>query len=358
MKVLHVINNMNGGGAQSLLKDIAPAQVADGVDVDILTFTSIGNVFEEFLLKEHVSIYCLGMVSIYNPISVFRLISYLSRYDIVHVHLFPALYYTVIARFFVRHKPILLFTEHGTKNNRIGKYYWKLLDKIIYEHYDKIICVSQAVFRSIAAWVDIPLEKFAVVANGTKITTAEPKWRGSQVKTTILMVAMFNEYKDQATVIRAASLLGDEYQFFFAGSGNLEHKMKELARDLDVADRIHFLGFQKNVSDVISSADICVLSSHWEAFGLSAIEGMAAAKPLIASDVDGLRQVVDGAGLLFEKGNASELARLIARLANSKKLYLDTAQACKERAQEYSIEKTAAKYLEIYSDLLLKPKKQ
>lgn len=358
MKVLHVINELNGGGAQSLLKDIVRVQRSNGVDVEVLTFVSVGNVFEELIVRSCINIHCIGVKNIYNPMYIFRLIRYISKYDIVHVHLFPAQYYAIIASFFVRHKPIFLFTEHGTKNNRIGKLCWRLIDKIIYARYDKIICVSQAVFRSITKWVDIPAEKFSVVVNGTQLINAEPKWTDSQEKTSILMVAMFNEYKDQATVIRSAVLLGNKYHFFFAGSGHLESKMKALARELGVSDRVHFLGFQKSVSEVISSADICVLSSHWEAFGLSAIECMVAAKPLIASNVDGLRQVVEGAGLLFEKGNASELANLIERLANSKNFYLKTAQACKERAQEYSIEKTAAKYVDIYSELLLKQKIQ
>lgn len=54
-------------------------------------------------------------------------------------------------------------------------------------------------------------------------------------------------------------------------------------------------------------SDICVLSSHWEGFGLVAIEYMAAGKPVIASDVPGLNDVVRGAGVLFEAGNVHDL---------------------------------------------------
>ena len=246
MKVLHIINDLSGGGAQSLLKDMVPYQIENNADVEILLFTSRGNVFDESLKKSGIIIHSLNKKSVYDPTSIFKISAYLKKYDVIHVHLFPAQYYVVLASLFVRQKPVMLFTEHGTKNNRMGKMYWRLIDKFIYSRYDKIIGVSQGVFRSITKWVNLPLEKFGIVVNGTKLIESRIKSIKSKEVIKILMIGMFNEYKDQATVIKAAALLGNKYHVIFAGSGYLESKMKDLARELDVAHRIHFFGFQKD----------------------------------------------------------------------------------------------------------------
>ena len=63
------------------------------------------------------------------------------------------------------------------------------------------------------------------------------------------------------------------------------------------------------------------MSSHWEGFGLAAVEGMAAKKPVVASDVDGLKQIVDGAGLIFKVGNAIDLSKKILDIYSTPEKY-------------------------------------
>ena len=82
---------------------------------------------------------------------------------------------------------------------------------------------------------------------------------------------------------------------------------------------------------------------------MAAVEGMAAGKPVIASDVDGLREVVAGAGVLFESGNEKDLAEKIMQLDSNSELYESISKKCIERAKEFDISKMVDGYMQIYT---------
>lgn len=94
------------------------------------------------------------------------------------------------------------------------------------------------------------------------------------------------------------------------------------------------------------------MSSHWEGLSLSSLEGMSSGKPFIASDVDGLHEVVNGYGILFPEGNDKVLSEIILKLMSDKTLYTNIAQKCQKRAEEFDIEKTTSSYLTIYPNKL------
>jgi glycosyltransferase involved in cell wall biosynthesis len=98
----------------------------------------------------------------------------------------------------------------------------------------------------------------------------------------------------------------------------------------------------------MKTCDFIVLSSHWEGFGLAAVEGMAAGKPVIASNVTGLAEVVGNAGILFEPGDYGGMACEINSLLDNEKRYRQVADACLERAEMFDIRKMVDSYLDCY----------
>ena len=96
------------------------------------------------------------------------------------------------------------------------------------------------------------------------------------------------------------------------------------------------------------------MSSHIEGFGLAAVEGMSIGKPFIASDVDGLNDVIRGAGLLFRHGDDKQLAELIQTLMRDSKLYKYVATQCLQRAKQYDISKMVDGYMAVYEQISLK----
>ena len=131
---------------------------------------------------------------------------------------------------------------------------------------------------------------------------------------------------------------------------NLGH-CKKVAQDIGVVNRVQFLGARSDVAELIAKSLIGIQSSNWEGFGLTAVEIMACGKPIVATNVNGLKQVVEGAGLLFEVGDYKTLSKIIAGLINNKNQYDSMVEKSKKRAEEYNIEKTAEKYINAYMEV-------
>ena len=168
------------------------------------------------------------------------------------------------------------------------------------------------------------------------------------------MVAAFRSSKDQQTLIRAVALLPEHCQLFLAGGYETESDKARfdgcrcLAKQLGVEGRVYFLGIRNDVAALYAAVDMAVLVSHYEGFGLSAVEGMASGKPFVASDVDGLREVVGGAGVLVPESDAESLANAIRQMMDHPEKARLIAMNCKKRAQAYDIAQTVRQYNSMY----------
>ena len=147
-------------------------------------------------------------------------------------------------------------------------------------------------------------------------------------------------------------LLPECYHLQIVGTGLREEEIKQQSQSLGLDSKVEFLGMRQDVPDILEQSDIIVLSSHWEGLSLSSIEGMASGRPFVASDVDGLHEMVDGAGVLFEHGNEKDLAEKIQWLCEHPDEYSKVAQRCQERARQFDISVMAEEYNKLYESLL------
>lgn len=359
IKILHIIPSLETGGAQKLLSELLPViKKASGEEMTVIVFKSIpDSPLEKELLDNGVNIISLD-TSLRSPISIPKLKKHIKEADIVHAHLFPANYFVALANMGLN-KP-LFFTEHSTHNKRRDKKVLKPAEKWVYSRYDKIICISDATRKALADWIgpETTANRLLTIANGVNISRYKDS-KGEEVKELfgregipLLMISRFSSSKDHATVIKALKELENPDIFVaFAGDGPTRQEMTKLSSDLGLKDRVIFLGNRNDIPHLIKSSRIGIQSSNWEGFGLTAIEMMAGGLPVIASDVNGLNQIVEGAGLLFEKGNHKELARHIRFLLdiNNTQRYI---QAGTIRANEYSLRNTAEEYLKLYRTFL------
>ena len=168
----------------------------------------------------------------------------------------------------------------------------------------------------------------------------------------IIQVAGFRYQKDQDTVIRALQYLPRNYNLYLVGDGARREELESLVSVLNLQRQVHFLGARTDVPSLLQKSDVVVVSSHWEGFGLAAVEGMAAGKPVFASDIVGLREVVGGAGILFGHGNERDLAEKVEYIMSNMSYYRKIAEKCRQRAKGFDISKTVAGYIRTYQDLL------
>lgn len=348
MNILHVITSLEIGGAQRLLSDLIPLQ-AKTDNVTLLVYERVHNEFERKIEEAGVQIVSMEEHNFHNSLVVFRMRKFFRNYDIVHAHLFPTIYWASLACRGLKVK--LVYTEHSTSNSRREKWYFRPIEQFMYSRYDRIISISLQTQNNLTSWLHSHDNRFVVVNNGvdTKYFSSIKK---SVVPKSLIMVSRFASSKDQETVIRAMRNIDSGTILRFVGDGeNLEH-CKLLAKECGVDNSVEFLGARSDVAELIAESYIGVQSSNWEGFGLTAVELMSCGKPVVASDVDGLKQVVEGAGLIFQKGNSKDLADKINLLLENKKQYAYISEQCSKRASEYDIQRMSDKYIGIYKELL------
>lgn len=368
MKILQVISGLSSGGAQKLVEELLLIMNDNAnVEVELLLLNDKYNVFDKKIKESGLKVQVIPLRKPRNPLNILFIWRVLikGKYDLVHVHLFPTSYWTSIAsKFVIKNKPFFLITEHNTHNRRRERWYFRIIDRIIYTSYDKVISISEMTNKNLIDWLKIKEKnhtKFIVIENGINvkdIKTAVP-YKKNEIKSTfkdsdilLCMVGRFAKQKDQATIIKAVSKLPNNVHLLLIGEGYLKKENELLAQDINVDNRVHFLGFRDDVNRILKTVNIVILSSHWEGFGLVAVEGMAAAKPVIASEVPGLSEVVKEAGYLFSRGNSDELSQIILKLITNKNLYDNSSALCLKRADCFSIHKMANLYIEEYNQLM------
>lgn len=359
MKVIHVINSLEGGGAERLVSELLPLLKKQNIDVELLVISSHNAVFDKSLLEGGVKItFCTASQTILSPLLVWKIKRYLTGFDIVHTHLFPTQYLVVFATMLIGKKTQLITTEHSTNNGRRKYPFLKPLEKFIYHYYDHVVSISlatqDALLRAIGEKYSA---KFSVIENGIDIhafsdseplskISISPKIPASAIL--LIMVAGFNDAKDQLTVLKALKQLPDRYFLILAGDGPYLKKTQLQASKMGLDNKVCFTGFRMDIQNLLKTADIGILSSNWDGFGLSAIEAMAAGIPIVASNVEGLRECVSGAGVLFERANYSELAEKIQELWDQPGYMAEVIAAQNVRVKKYSLQRMAGDYKDLY----------
>ena len=359
MRILHVITTLDAGGAEHLMVDLLPLLNKMGNQVELLLFNGVMTPFRKDLEQQGVVIHELSNVpgnvrhtEVYNPLNIFRLRRYLKGYDIIHTHNTACQLYVPLANLFSRSNVKLVTTEHNTTNRRRSIRLLRLLDKWMYRKYSKVVCIAGSTRDNLESYLKEDC-RACVISNGvdTKRFIRPIKDISKQSHYVITMVAGFRPQKDHDTLIRAFKHLPSNYTLQLVGDGQCEPEMKALCKELDLVDRVAFMGIRMDVPDIMESSDVIVLSSHWEGLSLSSIEGMASGRPFVASNVEGLREIVSGAGVLFPHGDDKALAKAIQELCENPVLYHDVASACQERAKQYDISVMAEQYHQLYQSL-------
>ncbi|MFN8326410.1 MAG: glycosyltransferase [Flavobacteriaceae bacterium] len=362
MRVLQVANNLGIGGTEKLLLDSIPLYHEKGLQMDILLLNGKEYPFLKKLYESNTcDIISLGEGSVYNPFHIFKIIKYLKKYDVVHVHLFPALYWVAFAKILSFSKTKLVYTEHSTTNNRRNNFFFKVIDNFVYSFYNKIVSISLEVQHELKNHVSMHPNAFFVINNGVNISKifnekcyskSDLGYNIDEDDKLILQVSRFDYPKDQKTVIKAIKNLPENVKLLLVGEGEMKQECQDLAKELDVQDRVYFLGVRMDVSKLLKTADIAVLSTHFEGLSLSSIEGLASGKPLIASEAPGLITIVNNAGVMFPIGDDVALANEVNKLLTNEEYYNATVKKCLARAKEYDINTMVEKYIKLYESIV------
>ncbi len=369
MKILQVITSLDTGGAETLVVNMVSKLRALGHQVDVCVFNGKDTPLMHRLLAENpdVKIWKLGS-GYYNPLYILKLARIMRHYDIVHTHNSSPQLFVAFAKVLcsVVHNPVrLCTTEHNTSNRKRDWKWYAPIESWMYHRYHHIICISQIAEDKLreymgGGWLDESSKhyrKISTINNGVDVEAIhqtkplDEAENPSKGKFVVTMVAGFRQAKDQDTVIKALKHLPKDCVAWLVGIGDRMEKVRALAESESVADRVVFWGRREDVPRLLKSSSVIVMSSHWEGLSLSNIEGMSADKPFVASDVNGLREVTKGYGVLFPESDEQALAHYLQQLHDDTEYYQTIAQRCYQRAKEFDLSTMVAKYNAVYESI-------
>ena len=177
-----------------------------------------------------------------------------------------------------------------------------------------------------------------------RLALAEPDaWLGVVPGATdLICVARLNLAKGHRTLLEAMSLLGPAYRLLLIGDGPLEPELRALSAHLGLSSRVHFSGWQSNPYPSMAAADLLVLPSEWEGFGLVVVEAAALGTPSVVSEVGGLAEVAGLVGATtVPPGNPSLLAQAIRNA---------TAVVAESWQEVTNPDRVAQAYLDLFDD--------
>lgn len=231
---------------------------------------------------------------------------------------------------------------------------------------DRVIATSDSVSKRLIA--EGGEQKVVTVYNGVDTSVFRPEavelapdidcsWTGGRV--VIGVVAMFDRVKGHVQLLRSLTKLltsGDtQWCCLLIGEGREEDLLKREVKLCGLSDHVRFLGYRQDVASVLKHVDIAVVPSERESFGLAAAEAMSMCIPVIATDIGGLREVVEHGvtGLLVRVGDVDAMAGALRLLIHDEERRVMMGAQGRERVRtRFNLDTNVNRIKGIYSEVL------
>ncbi|MGL5560174.1 MAG: glycosyltransferase family 4 protein [Paraclostridium dentum] len=290
--------------------------------------------------------------------------------DIVHLHSSKAGVLGKLAAY-LNKKPCI-YNAHGwafsmNVNNKKKKIY-ALIEKYTSIFCNKIVNISNYEYELAKKYKIANENKMVTIYNGIDINKFNnSKYEKEKVleelnipsnSFVVGMVARISEQKDPESFIRIAKKLCDQLEnvyFVLVGDGELRPKIDSMIKTYRIEDKVKITGWVDDVNKYISIFDVGILTSKWEGFGLVLTEYMAASKPIVASNVGGIPELIVDKynGFLVEKNKDDEFVKCILELNSNIELRTIYVQnSLKQLESKFNIKKLVEMHDEIYKELL------
>jgi glycosyltransferase involved in cell wall biosynthesis len=272
--------------------------------------------------------------------------------DVLHAHGYKAdLYGYAAAR---GGRVALVSTCHNWPDKRLLMRAYAALDRFVLRRFAAVTTPSARVARIVTA-SGVAREKVKVIVNGVNcapFVNAEPPFGNESVL--VGCVGRLVPAKGGHVLLQAARrvlLTHPRVQVVFVGSGPARTDLEKLAASLGISDRVMFAGERRDMPGVYGSLDVLVLPSFDEAMPMCLLEGLAAARPVVASEVGEIPDLIQHGvtGLLMEPGNVDDLAQALLRFLDYPGRAAEIGARGRRMVQDsFSSEGMAAQYESVY----------
>lgn len=333
IRVLHVIDHMGLGGAQTTLRDLVLEQHhRQEVSPSICCLTEATD-WSGLIEKRGVSVFHLN-IGRRNPMQIAQVVGRIRRIvaqiqpDLIHTHLFVSGVFGRLAAF-VNRVPCIKH-EHSTIQHFLGRTEL-LVDRMLAAKSRAIICPSRAIAQYNIQRKRIDASRVWVVPNGID---AQRFSRSSVVATpravrealglgdselVVISVGRLEQVKRIDVFLRAARLIADQssrVRFLIVGDGASRPALEALTQELDLSSHVVYTGRRSDIPDLLSIADVFVLTSDFEAQGVALTEALAMELPCVATAVEGVQEVLGSGrgGLLVPVRDVEAIAAATLKL--------------------------------------------
>lgn len=293
------------------------------------------------------------------------------KYDIIHTHNSKAGFIGRLAAKIVR-VPIIIHTIHGFAFHEFEKpprrILFIFLERLAAKFADKLITVSEPLKRwglrlkigraeqYITIHDGIEIEKFKKV--NIDIEEKKQEFGIKQGELVVGVVSKLWEGKGHRDILKAAKGVIKKIpnvRFMFVGEGYLREELERLTQQLGLSENIIFTGFRRDIPEITAIFDIAVLASYYEGMGRVLLEAMVLAKPVVATKVGGIVDVVEDGktGFLVPPKNPKALAEAMIRLLSDERLRKIMGKEARKRIDtRFSVQAMVSKIEEVYQELI------
>ena len=364
MKITHVVENLERGGLERVVVDLAGMQHQQGHDCKVVCLFGAGALAPE-LRRQGIPVHACGKGAGLDMRALLRLRSLLRtrRVGVIHTHNATVHYHAALALFGLA--PCrLVNTRHGMgAEERTGRR-------------ERLYRLSMPLTHGVAAVCDAARERFQahgllpgggieIVRNGIHVERFKPSSMalrrqlvaelGFAPGTRLIgTVGRLNVVKDQARLIHALAQLQDtdaNVALVVVGDGPLRGELERCALEAGVAERVRFLGDRDDVHRLLPGLDLFALPSRSEGYSIALLEAAASALPIVATDVGGNAEIVRHGvmGELVPAGDTEALAGALARVLTDATAAERMRAAAREWAlREASVQSMARRYMAFY----------
>jgi glycosyltransferase involved in cell wall biosynthesis len=352
MKITHLLPHFenDGNGVVNVVVDLACTQSAFGHQVSCIG--SRGGSYSDLLSRCGVSIHTLSWTGAKQALDLKRLHSFLEMLQpqIVHAHTVP----TALMAWAL--KPILGFRLITSVHNDGPRF-----KNILFNVGDRIICVSGAVAEQMKS-LHVASEKIAVVRNGTLGSLRRPPTSQAQGtlinRPAIVTLGGLHSSKgiqDLVSAFAIAQATIPNLSLYILGKGPMRSRLEKQASLINSRGGIHLVGFVTDPRSYLSQADVFVLSSHREAFGLALAEAREAGCAVVGTNVGGIPEVLEGGrrGILVSANNPTEMSGVIVGLLTDENVRKTWQNRALENLSWLRVERVCEETLAVYNEALL-----
>lgn len=263
------------------------------------------------------------------------------------------------------HELKIITTLHGTDITLVGQERsFEEITRFSINRSDGLTAVSEYLRAETVDHFGVPRERISVIPNFVDTEVYDrsrypchKKYLAGPGEKLVMHISNFRAVKRVRDVVRIFDRIHREVpsRLVLVGDGPDRQEAVDEAQTLGIADRVRFLGKQDSVAELLACADLFLLPSGSESFGLSALEAMACGVPVVATRAGGIVEVVqDGVtGFLGEIGDVAAMGEAGARILRDQALWARTSEAAREVAMHFRVDRVVPMYETYYQDVLM-----